>query len=140
MRIKVLNNVYPPAEDSWQTTELLRWVVSNRVGNTTLRIIDVGSGTGVLTLTALEETVSRDNAAWVLSVDHDANASANTKINLIDNGLYQYADVVTMNILDAVRDSSTSISWLVILPTYLVIGMRIGEYLVDLAAMSWLSK
>ena len=104
MRIKVLNNVYPPAEDSWQTAELLRWVISNYTGNTALRIIDVGSGTGVLTLTALEEAINMGNAIWVLSVDHDINASVNTRINLVDNGLYQYADVVTMNILDAVKD------------------------------------
>ncbi len=76
MRIKVLSNVYPPAEDSWQTAELLRWVVSNYIGNKALRIIDVGSGTGILTLAALEEVVSRGGGtAWVLSIDHDINAS-----------------------------------------------------------------
>ncbi|ADN50212.1 methyltransferase [Vulcanisaeta distributa] len=103
MRIKVLSNIYPPAEDSWQTAELLRWVVSNYIGNKALRIIDVGSGTGILTLAALEEVVSRGGTAWVLSIDHDINASVSTRMNLVDNGLYQYADVVTANLLDPVK-------------------------------------
>ena len=103
MRIKVLNNVYPPAEDSWQTAELLRWVIRKHVSNTALRIIDVGSGTGILTLAALEEAIRKGNTVWVLSIDHDINASVNTRINLVDNDLYQYADVITINLLDAVR-------------------------------------
>ncbi|GAB6947502.1 class I SAM-dependent methyltransferase [Vulcanisaeta sp. JCM 16161] len=103
MKIKVLSNVYPPAEDSWQTAELLRWVVSNHVGNEALRIVDVGSGTGVLTLTALEEAVNRGGIAWVLPIDHDVNASVNTRLNLVNNDLYQYADVITANLLDAIR-------------------------------------
>jgi len=46
----ILDNVYPPAEDSWQTAEVLGWVLENYVGGSgTLRIIDVRSGTGILT-------------------------------------------------------------------------------------------
>lgn len=40
---------------------------------------------------------------WALSIDLDNNASVNTRINLIDNGLYQHADVITANLLDAVK-------------------------------------
>ena len=99
----MLNNVYPPAEDSWQTAEVLRWVVGRHVGSGLLRMADVGSGTGVLTLTALREAVGRGGAAWALSIDVDVRASENTRVNLINNGLYQYADVITANLLDAVR-------------------------------------
>jgi len=103
MKIIVLSNVYPPAEDSWQTAELLRWVMSNHANDGYLRIIDVGSGTGILALTALNEIVSKGGTAWVLAADHDYNASMNTRINLVNNGLYHYADVITMNLLDAIR-------------------------------------
>ncbi len=92
--------------------------MSRNASDRALRIIDVGSGTGILTLAALEEAVSNGGSAWALSIDHDINASINTRVNLLDNGLYQYADVVTMNLLDAVREGFT-IDIIVSNPPYL---------------------
>lgn len=63
----------------------------------------MGSGTGILTLAALEEVINKEGITWVLAVDIDYNASMNTRINLIDNGLYQYADVITANLLDTIK-------------------------------------
>jgi len=107
MRLIILDNVYPPAEDSWQTAEVLGWVLENYVGGSgTLRIIDVGSGTGILTLTAIEKAVSRGINAWVISIDYDVNASINTRLNLINNGLYSYADVLSTRTLDAIKNNA----------------------------------
>jgi Methylase of polypeptide chain release factors len=107
MRLIILDNVYPPAEDSWQTAEVLGWVLENYVGSSgTLRIIDVGSGTGILTLTAIEKAVSRGINAWVISIDYDVNASINTRLNLINNGLYSYADVLSTRTLDAIKNNA----------------------------------
>ncbi len=106
MRIVILDNVYSPAEDSWQTAELLGWIVGNYMSNKEPRVIDVGSGTGVLTLTALLSAVNRGRVAWVIAIDHDRNAAVNTRINLVNNELYQYADVVSMNVMDAIRDGA----------------------------------
>jgi release factor glutamine methyltransferase len=107
MRLIILGNVYPPAEDSWQTAEVLGWVLENYVGGSgTLRIIDVGSGTGILTLTAIEKAVSRGINAWVISIDYDVNASINTRLNLINNGLYSYADVLSTRTLDAIKNNA----------------------------------
>ncbi|PVU72143.1 methyltransferase [Vulcanisaeta sp. SCGC AB-777_J10] len=107
MRLIILDNVYPPAEDSWQTVEVLGWVLENYVGGSgTLRIIDVGSGTGILTLTAIEKAVSRGINAWVISIDYDVNASINTRLNLINNGLYSYADVLLTRTLDAIKNNA----------------------------------
>jgi len=107
MRLIILDNVYPPAEDSWQTAEVLGWVLENYVGGSgTLRIIDVGSGTGILTLTAIEKAVSKGINAWVISIDYDVNASINTRLNLINNGLYSYADVLSTRTLDAIKNNA----------------------------------
>jgi len=107
MRLIILDNVYPPAEDSWQTAEVLGWVLENYVGSSgTLRIIDVGSGTGILTLTAIEKAVSRGINAWVISIDYDVNASINTRLNLVNNGLYSYADVLSTRTLDAIKNNA----------------------------------
>jgi len=107
MRLIILGNVYPPAEDSWQTAEVLGWVLENYVGSSgALRIIDVGSGTGILTLTAIEKAVSRGINAWVISIDYDVNASINTRLNLINNGLYSYADVLSTRTLDAIKNNA----------------------------------
>ena len=107
MRLIILGNVYPPAEDSWQTAEVLGWVLENYVGGSgTLRIIDVGSGTGILTLTAIEKAVSKGINAWVISIDYDVNASINTRLNLINNGLYSYADVLSTRTLDAIKNNA----------------------------------
>jgi len=107
MRLIILDNVYPPAEDSWQTAEVLGWVLENYVGSSgALRIIDVGSGTGILTLTAIEKAVSRGINAWVISIDYDVNASINTRLNLINNGLYSYADVLSTRTLDAIKNNA----------------------------------
>jgi release factor glutamine methyltransferase len=107
MRLIILDNVYPPAEDSWQTAEVLGWVLENYVGGSgALRIIDVGSGTGILTLTAIEKAVSRGINAWVISIDYDVNASINTRLNLINNGLYSYADVLSTRTLDAIKNNA----------------------------------
>nr|WP_243665851.1 methyltransferase [Vulcanisaeta sp. JCM 16159] len=65
--------------------------------------MDAGSGTGILTLAALEEVINKEGITWVLAVDIDYNASMNTRINLIDNDLYQYADVITANLLDTIK-------------------------------------
>jgi len=107
MRLIILGNVYPPAEDSWQTAEVLGWVLENYVGSSgALRIIDVGSGTGILTLTAIEKAVSRGINAWVISIDYDVNASINTRLNLVNNGLYSYADVLSTRTLDAIKNNA----------------------------------
>lgn len=107
MRLIILDNVYPPAEDSWQTAEVLGWVLENYVGGSgTLRIIDVGSGTGILTLTAIEKAVSKGINAWVISIDYDVNASINTRLNLVNNGLYSYADVLSTRTLDAIKNNA----------------------------------
>ncbi|KUO89437.1 MAG: methyltransferase [Vulcanisaeta sp. MG_3] len=107
MRLIILDNVYPPAEDSWQTAEVLGWVLENYVGGSgSLRIIDVGSGTGILTLTAIEKAVSKGINAWVISIDYDVNASINTRLNLINNGLYSYADVLSTRTLDAIKNNA----------------------------------
>ncbi|PLC68832.1 methyltransferase [Vulcanisaeta sp. EB80] len=107
MRLIILDNVYPPAEDSWQTAEVLGWVLENYVGGSgTLRIIDVGSGTGILTLTAIEKAVSKGINAWVISIDYDVNASINTRLNLINNRLYSYADVLSTRTLDAIKNNA----------------------------------
>jgi release factor glutamine methyltransferase len=119
MRLIILGNVYPPAEDSWQTAEVLGWVLENYVGSSgTLRIIDVGSGTGILTLTAIEKAVSRGINAWVISIDYDVNASINTRLNLINNGLYSYADVLSTRTLDAIKNN-THLKVIVSNPPYL---------------------
>ena len=119
MRLIILDNVYPPAEDSWQTAEVLGWVLENYVGGSgTLRIIDVGSGTGILTLTAIEKAVSRGINAWVISIDYDVNASINTRLNLINNGLYSYADILSTRTLDAIKNN-THLKVIVSNPPYL---------------------
>jgi release factor glutamine methyltransferase len=119
MRLIILGNVYPPAEDSWQTAEVLGWVLENYVGSSgALRIIDVGSGTGILTLTAIEKAVSRGINAWVISIDYDVNASINTRLNLINNGLYSYADVLSTRTLDAIKNN-THLKVIVSNPPYL---------------------
>ncbi|MFP3216529.1 MAG: methyltransferase [Vulcanisaeta sp.] len=121
MRLVILNNVYPPLEDSRQTAEVLRWVVEHYFTNSNdiLRIIDVGSGTGILTLTAIESAVgSRGGSVWVISIDHDINAAVNTKLNLVINHVYDYADVLSTRTLDAIRQNA-SFNIIVSNPPYL---------------------
>mgnify|MGYP001626349155 CR=1 FL=1 len=107
MKLVILDGVYPPAEDSWQTARILSWVVKHLAGNSTmLKIVDVGSGSGVLTLTAVSESLKNNVGVWVLAIDHDYLAATNTKLNLVNNNLYEYVDVVSTSTLDAIRDNA----------------------------------
>jgi release factor glutamine methyltransferase len=105
MRLTILNNVYPPAEDSWQTAETLSWVISHymRINSCIPRIIDVGSGTGILAIIATARALEGNISPWVIAIDHDYNASMNTRINIINNGLHSYADVVSTTVLNAIK-------------------------------------
>jgi release factor glutamine methyltransferase len=74
-----------------------------RINDCIPRVIDVGSGTGILAIIAAARALKRNISPWVIAIDHDYNASMNTRINIINNGLHNYADVVSTTVLNAIK-------------------------------------
>lgn len=93
---------YPPAEDTWQTINAIKWLIPQLdVGSL---IIDVGTGTGILIIASVYEALRAGYKPWGLATDIDINAIRSAKLNVINNGLHDYIDLINCNVLDCLRN------------------------------------
>ena len=93
-RLVVEDGVYPPLEDSWLTSTVLRAIVMVGRFSGVVRVVDVGCGCGLQVIEALMALRSRGLAAWGLACDVDLRACLNTLKNARLCGLDEFLDVV----------------------------------------------
>ncbi len=104
-RIIVFEGVYPPSEDSY----LLLDSLSLEEGD---RVLDVGCGSGVISVEALEHT------SGAVSLDISIDATRNTRENILRNRLEEGSNVVQADLLTALAPD-TKFSVVVFNPPYL---------------------
>ncbi|GEM_PF-6586095 len=95
-RIEIWNNTYPILEDTIQTIKAIDKHIHRLVTkylDRHLNIIDVGSGSGILTIHTVYALRWRMTFR-VVSSDIDFNACKNTLHNLKLNGIEHYVDVI----------------------------------------------
>lgn len=92
---------YPPAEDTWQTINAIRWLVM-RLNNDFL-MIDVGTGTGVLIITGINEALSFGHKPYGIAIDIDLNALYNARLNIVKENLYEYIDLINCDALSCLK-------------------------------------
>lgn len=104
-RIIVFDGVYPPSEDSYLLLDSLVLTEEDRV-------LDVGCGSGIISIEALE------NASSVVSLDISLEAARNTRENILRNGLESGGNVVQADLLTALSPAAR-FTVLVFNPPYL---------------------
>lgn len=97
LEICVSSEVYQPSDDSFLITD---YIVENPDEFTNKDIIDIGSGTGILSLVALKM-----GAKYVLAIDINPYAVQATKCTLQING-FEIFDVVRCESISCLRDIS----------------------------------
>ncbi|OYT61912.1 MAG: protoporphyrinogen oxidase [Thermofilum sp. ex4484_15] len=85
LRIRVLNGVYPPSEDTYLLTDNLPRISSGLA-------LDMGSGTGIIALKLAR------GADRVIAVDINLKAAINTLLNAKLNELSSKVDVICANL------------------------------------------
>ncbi len=97
-KIVVLENVYEPREDSYLTCKCIEYVyvtrIFTRVRGRSVRVLEIGSGTGILTIETVLEGLARNIRTHAVSIDIDYKACINTKINVYRYRIDKYVDVV----------------------------------------------
>lgn len=119
-RVEVWNNTYPILEDTIQTIKAIDRHIHELVIkylDKQLNIIDVGSGSGVLTIHTVYALRWRVMFR-IVSTDVDFNACRNTLHNLKLNGIEHYVDVICTSTCLCLR-SSLKVSAVISNPPYL---------------------
>ncbi len=120
--ITILDGVYEPREDSYLTCICVEYVYRKALRRvltfSPLRCVEVGSGTGIISikivLTCLEENIKPQ----VISIDIDLKACKNTLLNIKKFNIDKYVDIICCDSTTCIRENSL-IHVLVSNPPYL---------------------
>ena len=124
LKIEVFENVYPPAEDTYQTIytidKVFNMIINKLRKYSRILIFDVGSGTGILTVYTCILLLSRGVKNFItIAVDVDREAILNTLVNVRKNLLSNYVDIVQTSTLRPFRRISNNFSIVISNPPYL---------------------
>ncbi|WP_069806487.1 methyltransferase [Vulcanisaeta thermophila] len=100
----MVNEPYPPAEDTWQTADAIDWLMgSGLINEGDFPIIDVGTGTGILIIRGITRALGMGYKPHGIAVDVDLNALRSTRASLISEGLYGYVDLINCDTLNCLK-------------------------------------
>jgi len=107
----ILEGVYEPREDTYLTCICIEYVYRRLLRRilrfTPLRNVEIGSGTGLLSIKVVLTCLNEGIKPYIISIDIDLNACKNTLMNFKKFKLDKYVDVICCDFLTCVRDNST---------------------------------
>ncbi len=116
MKYEVLEGVYPPKEDTWQTLRIAEGVLQF-IKSGHIRAVEACSGTGIVAIGVINKAKSLGMRIWALTIDVDVKAVENTRLNVILNGMYDIVDVIACKGLSCIRPFEIDV--LIMNPPYL---------------------
>ncbi|NPB01237.1 MAG: methyltransferase [Crenarchaeota archaeon] len=120
--IIVLEGVYEPREDTYLTCICVEYVYGSRLvrmlERSILRSVEVGSGTGIVSIKIVETCIKNSIKPYVISIDIDPKACENTLVNVKRKSIDNYVDVICCSSLTCIRRDYT-IDIMVSNPPYL---------------------
>ncbi len=106
--LELCPEVYPPSEDSYLTCMGVALLISSlrRLSRRDrVDAVEVGSGTGIVTLHLVRDCTRRGTRCRVVSIDVSLNASKCTLTNVRLNGIDDVVDVMVCDDLSCIKDS-----------------------------------
>ncbi|NPA23910.1 MAG: methyltransferase [Crenarchaeota archaeon] len=107
--VEVLEGVYEPREDTYLTCICIEYVyrviISRLVKRSHVRAVEVGSGSGALSIKSILVGTEVGINQHIIAIDIDYTACRNTLLNIQRRNMSRHVDVICCDAVSCLRDS-----------------------------------